>query len=182
MNKFVLNANLGHSEAVKNIKEYQQNIVEKWRRLFKNDKSRLVAIEKLYLPFWCFNYEYQSRQMKNKIEGKVAVETYKHHTAILPDNTAFFELTKDLTILPVKGKPLPEVARNEIYWEAFGREKKRKDIKIEIVDTGLLYVPYWVGYVNKEEIDIVIVDATTGKIDLGLKESMLEAIMANSEK
>ncbi|GEK58169.1 hypothetical protein CHL76_08420 [Marinococcus halophilus] len=180
MNKYVLNAALDQQEAVRNMKEHRQNFIEKWRRLFKKEKSKLISIEKLYLPFWCFKYEYSSKQLKSKIEGQVAIETYRHHTAILPDSTTFLDFEEGLPVLPVKGKPVPEAARNEIYWEAFGREKKRKDIKIDIIDTALLYVPYWVGYVSGQEWDIIIADATTGKIDLGLKDAMLEAIMASA--
>lgn len=180
MKNFYLKPGIEQGEAVKAIKAYQSNLIMKWQQLFKKNNKNLTSMEMLYLPYWCFDYHYQSKQMKDGIQGKVAVETYKHHTAILPDKTKFHEPVDHLSLLPVNGEPVPEVARQQIYWEAFGREKKRIDISIEITDTATLYVPYWIGYVQGKEVEIIVVDATNGKIDLGIKEAVLEAIMANA--
>ncbi|OIJ17207.1 hypothetical protein BKP37_01360 [Anaerobacillus alkalilacustris] len=178
MESFLLRAVIEKKDAVRLISEHQNNLVIKWQKLFKKNHKKLTSIEMLYLPYWCFDYEYHSKQVKDTIKGKVAVETTKNLTAILPDGAELLSLSEvlhkgGLPLLTVKGDPDPEVARETIYWEAFAKEKKRKDIKIEITNSSVLYVPYWIGYLQGEKIEIIAVDATTGKIDLGIKDAFL---------
>ncbi|SDM79213.1 hypothetical protein [Sediminibacillus halophilus] len=180
MDSYVLQQVVGQKEAVRSIKQHQNNLIAKWQRLFRSGRQ-LTSIELIHLPYWCFSYEYRSKQMKDPIRGRVAVETYRHHTAILPESAQYRPTTNEASLLAPCGGPVPEVARDEIYWEAFSREKKRKDIAVDILETAVLYVPYWIGYLQGDTIDIVAVDAANGKIDLGIKDSLLEAIMATSK-
>ncbi|WP_026571823.1 hypothetical protein [Sediminibacillus terrae] len=180
MDSYVLQQAVGQEEAVRSIRQHQNNLIAKWQRLFRSGRQ-LTSIELVHLPYWCFTYQYHSKQMKDPIRGKVAVETYRHHTAILPESAQYDPAENEQTLLLPCGGPVPEVARDEIYWEAFSREKKRKDITVDILETSLLYVPYWIGYLQGETIDIIAVDAANGKIDLGIKDSLLEAVMASSK-
>ncbi|WP_053217058.1 hypothetical protein [Virgibacillus senegalensis] len=180
MKSYVLQQVVDQREAVRSIKQHQNNLIAKWQRLFRSGRQ-LTSIELVHLPYWCFTYQYQSKQMKDPIKGKVAVETYQHHTAILPESATYRPAEEATSLLPPNGEPVPEVARKEIYWEAFSREKKRKDIAVDIIDTAILYVPYWIGYLQGDKIDILAVDAANGKIDLGIKDALLEAIMASSK-
>ncbi|MCG1023211.1 hypothetical protein [Sutcliffiella horikoshii] len=185
MNSFFLPSLISKKQALQSIQSYQNNWITKWQSVVSS-KKKLTSMERVYLPYWCYDYEYTSLQMKEPICGKVAVETGKQLTAILPSTAALEEIdvsADEMTFLDVSGDPELKVAEDAIYWEAFTREKKRKDIQVTITETNLLFVPYWIGYVQgKSQIELIIVDATSGKVDLGIKDAMIQALMAGKEK
>jgi hypothetical protein len=178
MNSFFLASSVSKKQAVQAIQTYQNNWITKWQSLF-GQKKKLTSIELVYLPYWCYDYEYTSLQMKEPIQGKVAVETGKQLTAILPSSAKLqlLDAKETLPLLDYTGQPEQKVAEEAIYWEAFTREKKRKDIQVTITHTNLLYVPYWIGYVQGEKVEPTIVDATSGKVDLGIKDSIIMALI-----
>ncbi|ANU17128.1 hypothetical protein BBI11_08895 [Planococcus maritimus] len=180
MEKLMVQATISKEQAASHVYRHRKNFIMRWSQLFAEPEVP-VSMELLYLPYWCYDYQYQSAEINKKISGKVAVETWKQHTAILPDNAQVLPLADGFSLLKASGSPDPEYARKQLYWEAFGREKKRKSIQIEITDTNLLYAPYWIVYVEGKQVDIVVVDAMTGKIDLGMKEAVMHAIMASRE-
>jgi hypothetical protein len=184
MNSFFLPSLISKKQAIQSIQSYQNNWITKWQSVF-GSKKKLTSMEMVYLPYWCYDYEYTSLQMKEPICGKVAVETGKQLTAILPSTSGLekVDLTAGgKTLLDVSGDSEQKVAEEAIYWEAFTREKKRKDIQVTITDTNLLYVPYWLGYVKSgNQMELIIVDATSGKVDLGIKDAMIQALMAGKE-
>lgn len=184
MNSFFLPTVISKKQAVQSIQSYQNNWITKWQSVL-GSKKKLTSMEMVYLPYWCYDYEYTSLQMREPIYGKVAVETGKQLTAILPSTAGLQELdlpNGEMTLLHVSGNPEQQVAEEAIYWEAFTREKKRKDIQVTITETNILYVPYWLGYVKSgNQMELVIVDATSGKVDLGIKDAMIQALMAGKE-
>ncbi|MGY3718251.1 hypothetical protein ACWE42_22305 [Sutcliffiella cohnii] len=176
MKSYFLPSSISKEEAIQSTQTYQRNWITKLQSLF-GDKKKLTSIELLYLPYWCFDYEYDSLQIKEPIKGKIAVETVKKLTAILPSNANIKPVKDGLALLPYTGIPDESIALEAMYWEAFTREKKRKNIRVIINESNILYVPYWVGYIEGEKIDIIAVDATSGKVDLGIKDSIITALL-----
>ncbi|WP_088032275.1 hypothetical protein [Evansella clarkii] len=177
MDKFYLEPAITKPQAWKSVHEQKINLVAKAISFFHGKKDRLVSMELLYLPYWSFDYSYIRKGMKEPIEGKIALETYTGDAAILPVKTKLEPLESQELCLPVYGQPINEAAKKAVYWEAFVKEKKHKNAEIEILKASVLYVPYYVGYSEGAQIDITLVDATNGKIDTKLKDSVLYGMM-----
>jgi solute:Na+ symporter, SSS family len=63
-----------------------------------------------------------------------------------------------------------------IYWEAFQKEKKRKSIDITFNSSFVIYLPFWIGYLTGKKVEVLPVDAITGKVDLKLKDAFINII------
>lgn len=60
------------------------------------------------------------------------------------------------------------------------KEKKKTQIDLDIGASCLIYVPYWLGYFTGKSLEVSVVDATTGRVDLPIKESILHAFASET--
>ncbi|WP_096437794.1 hypothetical protein [Alteribacter populi] len=167
------------NEAIKAMQTHLGNYILKVKRAFTS-KQQLNSIELVYLPYWCYRYRFTTAKVKKPIEGRVAIEPTHGLSAILPENVELHDVHEarmGTTLLNVSDDPQPDKAKETVYWEVFSKEKKRQNIKVDILKTSLIYVPYWVGYLENDKLDIVAVDGTNGKVDLGVKEAILNGFL-----
>ncbi|MFD2923108.1 hypothetical protein [Halobacillus naozhouensis] len=164
---------LDKDEAVHSIMQHRSGLVMK---LFDHNRKKLKSIELVYLPFWCYGYRLVSNTLKDGIKGKVAIEPITNQSAILPVEYPTYPIETVLNTFEVTKEKDPSAAHQVIYWEAFYKEKKREKIDVEINSAWILYMPYWIGYLQSDEIDILAVDAVTGKVDLSIKDALLQHI------
>jgi hypothetical protein len=169
--RFYIEPKIDREAAIKRMQEYTSSkLIKLWKR-----KQKLVSIELVYLPYWCYDYTLQSSSLKDGIHGKIAVESVSKTPAILPNDYPLLPLNKDVKGLPIIGEADPEIARKTIYWEAFRKEKRKKSIELELQSPPwLLFMPYWIGYVEGKAYEILPVDAVTGNLDLAIKDSFLK--------
>jgi hypothetical protein len=167
---YYIESKIDRVTAIKRIKEHTSN---KFIQLLKH-KQKLVSIEQIYLPYWCYDYTLKSSSLSDGIQGKIAIETVSKKPAILPSDYPLLPMNKDLNALPVFGEEDPEIARKTIYWEAFRKEKRKKSIDIEVHSPWILYMPYWVGYLEGKSFEILPIDGVTGNVDLAIKESFIK--------
>lgn len=175
MSSYYLKSETSEGKAVNLLKKQASGVIA-W---ITGNKKNLKAVELVYLPYWCFEYQLMSKNIKKAVSGKIAIESYQETPAILPKDTKYFETVEGMELLPVGNDPNTERAYQLIYWDAFFHEKKKSKINIFIDEPFLLYVPYWIGYFEEDELDIAVVDATSGKIDMPMKSSIIKALCNN---
>ena len=168
--RYFLKETVDHREAVKTIQEHNSNLLV---RFFDKKKRTLHSMELTYLPFWCHEYNLKSATLKDSIKGKIAIEPITKTPAILPTEYPLQLADEGMNLFPITAEENKDVAKEAIYWEAFQKEKRRKSIQIEFNSSFVLYMPFWIGYLKGETIQILPVDAITGKIDLKLKDAFL---------
>lgn len=177
MTRKLLESVVSKEEAVRALNGHLDN----WLAKFIYKKKRLKSIEKVYLPYFCFPYRLDSRSLNGEIVGRIAIETYEGISAILPVNHPLLEIEEHLTFLPFKQLISKEQAYEAVYWDLFQKEKDRKTISLKIEEPFLIYVPYWIGYLQGKEYDILPLDAVTGQIDLKMKPSLLHAFLQEDQ-
>jgi hypothetical protein len=160
-------------EAIKAIQEYKSSFLV---RILAKEKKDLSSIELAYLPFWCYEYELTSATLTDPIRGKIAIEPITHTSAILPVDYPLHPIEKEMNLFPIYGEQDREAAKQTIYWEAFQKEKKRKSIDITFNSSFVIYLPFWIGYLTGKKVEILPVDAITGKVDLKLKDAFINII------
>ncbi|WP_173917585.1 hypothetical protein [Halobacillus sp. Marseille-Q1614] len=168
--EFYIRPVIERKEAVKRINEHTSNKILK---LFKG-RQKLVSIEQIYLPYWCYDYTLKTPSLKDGIQGKVALETITKTPAILPSDYPLLPMDADVKTLPIIGDEDQEAAKKAIYWEAFRKEKRKKSIDLTLHSPWILYMPYWIGYLEAKGYEILPVDAVSGNLDLTIKESFLK--------
>ncbi|MBH0229427.1 hypothetical protein [Halobacillus yeomjeoni] len=169
MSSHYLQAELNRKEAISKMNTHLQS---KWLRRLKRNKT-LVSVEKMYIPFWCFDYYAEAHSVTEGMEGRIAIDPINHIKAILPMEHPVQQAGE--TTFPSASKILSEKhAESAIYWELFSKEKKRHKIKVVIQDQWLVHVPYWIGYTKdrKQQYDIIAVDALNGKVDFPIKDTI----------
>jgi hypothetical protein len=160
-------------EAIKAIQEYKSSLLV---RVLAKEKKDLSSMELAYLPFWCYEYELTSATLTDSIRGKIAIEPITQTSAILPVDYPLHPIETEMNLFPLCGEQNREAAKETIYWEAFQKEKKRKSIDITFNSSFVIYLPFWIGYLTGKKIEILPVDAITGKVDLKLKDAFLKII------
>ncbi|MFC3419028.1 hypothetical protein ACFOLA_06005 [Salinicoccus hispanicus] len=142
-----------------------------WKKI--NRSVKLVSIEKVYLPFWCFDYEAITHTVSEGMQGRIAIEPLSQMNAILPIDLEIE--TTEADFFPIQKPLYKDSAQRLIYWELFAKEKRREKIEVEILDQWLIHVPYWIGYTHDRNgvYDIVAVDALNGKVDIPIKDTAL---------
>lgn len=173
MKQKLLETVISKEEAVKALSGHLEN----WLAKFIYKQKRLKSIERVYLPYFCFPYHLDSRSLNGEIEGRIAIETYERISAILPVNHPLLEIDEHSALLPFKKWISKEQAYDAVYWDLFHKEKDRKTISLVIEEPFLIYVPYWIGYLQGKEYDILPLDAVTGQVDLKIKPSLLQAFL-----
>ena len=176
MKEYFLKSQVPQDKAVENMQGHLQNWISKWF----DGKKKLLSIELVYLPYFIFPYQLQSRSIKESIQGLIGIETYEKHSVILPVDQETFELTPNISVLPIGEEIAEKLAYDAIYQEAFLKEKRRSSIQLDMGAPFLLYVPYWVGYLKGKETDILVVDGLSGNIDVKLKDSILKAFLTEA--
>ena len=165
---YYIEPTIDRQKALKAMKQYTSSLL---LRIVEN-KKRIESSELVYLPFWMYEYHLKTTSLKEGITGRIAIESISEQAAILPVD---YPLKKG----EVPGEmfahcsPDPNKAKHALYWEAFGKEKKKKQINISLEEPSKLYLPYWVGYIKGNRREVYMVDGVTGKVDLPMKDSFL---------
>ena len=145
-----------------------------WKKL--QNTVELISIEKIYLPFWCYNYKATAHSIPEGMTGRVAIEPLSEMNAILPVDYAIYSTDEEL--YPIKKQIDKKIAERLLYWELFSKEKRREKIQVEVLDQWLVYVPYWIGYTKDRngQYDLIAVDGLNGKIDIPMKDTVVAYI------
>ncbi|MYL49253.1 hypothetical protein GLV98_07140 [Halobacillus litoralis] len=154
------------------IGKMSDHLYSNWWKKMKKTK-RLLSMEQVFLPFWCFDYRVVSHALPDGLEGRIAIEPLSEMSAILPVDYEREESCEQF--IPVKKTLEDEHARKVLYWELFSKEKRREKIDVTITGRTLLYVPYWIGYIKdrNQRYDVIALDGLNGKVDLPMKETVL---------
>lgn len=177
MEKYCLKPEVAQAAAVETMHEHIANWISKWF----NGKKKLRSIEMVFLPYYIFPYQLQSRSLNETIDGLIGIETYESHSVILPVEQRLDELKAGVPVLPIGEEANPKLAYDAVYSEAFIKEKRRSSIRLEVGSPFLLYVPYWIGYLKGKETDMLVIDGLSGKIDIKLKDSVMKAFLKEAE-
>jgi hypothetical protein len=71
--RFYIKPKIDRVTAIKRMQEYTSSkLMKLWKR-----KQKLVTIELVYLPYWCYDYTLQSSSLKDDIQGKMSVYTFR---------------------------------------------------------------------------------------------------------
>lgn len=139
-------------------------------------RRRVVSSELVYFPYWCHEFVIAITKGEPS-RGRVAIETRSRSTAIVPMDIAFESVPPGSKLLPPGEPSDSEAARRTVWFEALARERRRHEIEVEVGPASALFVPYWVIYLRGQEIDVMPVDATTGKVDLTLREPIVASLL-----
>ncbi|MCG1009723.1 hypothetical protein J4760_06790 [Salinicoccus sp. ID82-1] len=151
-----------------------------WKRI--NRSVKLISIERMYLPFWCFDYKARTHAVSGGMQGRIAIEPLSGMNAILPMDLEIETTEADFS--PVQKTLGKDSAKRVIYWELFAKEKRREKIEVEVLDQWLVHIPYWIGYTCDRNgvYDIVAVDALNGKVDIPIKDTALSYLIEVEEE
>lgn len=147
-------------------------------RAVSGTRGTLTSIELVHLPFWTYHYRARRKGAPHAWTGRLAIESRKRTVAVLPDTTHAVTPPTEATLLPAASPPPEDEVRRVLFWEALAHRRRDRPDTVELEPPSLLYVPFWLGYLRGEVWDICPVDATSGKIDLAMKEALLEALSA----
>ncbi|MGG1687305.1 hypothetical protein [Pseudalkalibacillus sp. NRS-1564] len=165
---YYIEPTIDRQKALKAMKQYTSSLL---LRIVEN-KKRIESSELVYLPFWMYEYHLKTTSLKEGITGRIAIESISEQAAILPVDYPLKE-GKVPGEMFTHCSPDPDKAKHALYWEAFGKEKKKKQINISLEEPSKLYLPYWVGYIKGNRREVYMVDGVTGKVDLPMKDSFL---------
>ncbi|WP_082235349.1 hypothetical protein [Halobacillus massiliensis] len=168
--EYYIKPEVTREEAVCRISEHMSN---KLIKIIKR-RQKLVSMELVYLPFWCYEYTLNTSSLKEEIRGKIAIETIAKTPAILPSSYPLEPLNEEVNKLAVIGQEDQEAARKAIYWEAFNKEKRKKSIDLTLHSSWILYMPYWIGYLEGKTYEILPVDGVSGRLDFTVKDAFLK--------
>lgn len=179
MKQFYLKPEVQKEKAVKHIQEHLQNWLSKWL----GGGRKLDSIEMVYLPYFIFPYQLESKSLKGGIRGYIGIESYEKQSVILPIEQELSGLDPHLQVLPVGEEIESGFAYDIMYNEAFIKEKHRTrgSIQLQIESPFLLYVPYWVGYLKGSQTEIMAVDGLSGNVDFKMKDAILKAFLKKAE-
>lgn len=145
-------------------------------RLAAPARGTLASIELLHLPFWSYPFRASRRGTARSWTGHIAIEPRKRIAAVLPDGARPEAPPDGATLLPAADPPPAGEVQRVLFWEALARRRRDRPDAVTLDAPGLLYVPYWLGYLRGERWDLCPLDATTGKIDLAIKDSLIAAL------
>lgn len=139
-----------------------------------------VSTEAVYLPWWLHDYRVvvsAGRAPPQLGGGRIALETRRHTLAIVPDGSRLVPPDAGVRRLPGVGAPDLERARRALWFEILGRERRRSGFEVTLSSSAVLLVPYHVVYVGGRRIEAVAVDATSGKLDLAMRDALVAALL-----
>ena len=136
----------------------------------------LTSIELVHLPFWAYGFCARRSGVPRDWTGRLAIESHRRAAAVLPEGAHMIVPPDQATLLPAAAPPPEDEVRRVLFWEALAHRRRDRPDAVELEPPSLLYVPYWLGYLRGDAWDVCPVDATTGKIDLAMKEAFIEAL------
>lgn len=138
----------------------------------------LRAVECVFLPFWSYAFRASRADGRSAGVGRLAIETWTHAAAIVPDHAQASTPPENAELLPAAAPPDEDTVRQVLFWEAMAHKRRERPSHVDLEPPTLLYVPYWLGYRQDAQWDICPVDATTGKLDLSMKDALTAALTA----
>ena len=139
-----------------------------------------TSTEAVYLPWWLHDYRVvvsAGRAPPQLGGGRIALETRRHTMAIVPDGSRLAPPDAGVRRLPGVGAPDLERARRALWFEALGRERRRSGFEVTLSSSAVLLVPYHVVYVGGRRIEVIAVDATSGKLDFAIRDALVAALL-----
>jgi len=130
------------------------------------------------VAFWNYPFRASRRGTARTWTGHLAIEPIKRITAVLSHGVRPEAVPESATLLPVAEPPPADEVQRVLFWEALARRRRDRPDSVTLDTPSVLYVPYWIGYLRGRNWDLCPVDATTGKIDLAIKDALVEALGA----
>ena len=146
--------------------------------MFSSEKE-IIKADLVYLPYYVF----ESRIIlgSDKVEKRIiCVDTISGDYAFFEKLEIESKRDKFLSTNKIKPGEAMNIAKLTIQSNLMFEKGKGKKIKsINIVDSGMIEYPYWVGYFKrKNKIDFDVVDAINGKSQgAKMKPTFIKLIM-----
>ena len=137
-----------------------------------------TSIELVHLPFWRYPFTAHRADGGRAWTGHLAIEPIRRTVAVLPETVRLGVVPANATLLPAAGAPPEDEVRRILMWETLARRRRDRPDSVIVGPANLLYAPYWIAYLSGPEWQMMPVDATTGKIDLAMKDALLDALIA----
>jgi len=157
----------------------------KRRSIFPWSQPRRVAEEILYVPYFFFRYLNPKHRHRFYlydvlVDGILGFSEFIRGTFELKEFSVSWERLLERTILKEEAESR---ARKAVESYALRRQSLWvKEIKVELVESGEIYLPYWVSYLETAKgIEILALNGVSGTPAGPRPENVLKAGIARAE-